>query len=104
MRCCDVWEGTFCPLLYARVLLYIAVYSARGAENIGVWVCPNNLLHLYGASRSPRNAGMWEKKLFLSLVVWVSLSMLFLASLENFLSLQEHKEHAMGSCILRDGA
>ena len=40
---------------------------------------------------------MCEKKLFLSLVVWVSLSML-LASLEICLSLQERKEHAMGSC------
>ena len=34
-------EGTFCPLLYARILLYIVVHSARGAENIG------------GASESP---------------------------------------------------
>jgi hypothetical protein len=74
----------FFPWLYVRVSLYILVYSARSAENLVYELAQNTVLHLCGASKS--YAEMWDKKLFLSLVVWLSWSIL-LASYDTALEL-----------------
>jgi hypothetical protein len=74
----------FFPWLYVRVLLYILVSSARSAEKLVYELAQNTVLHLCGASKS--YAEMWEKKLFLSLVVWLSWSIL-LASYDTALEL-----------------
>jgi hypothetical protein len=74
----------FFPWLYARVSLYILVYSARSAEKLVYELAQNTVFHLCGASKS--YAEMWEKKLFLSLVVWLYWSIL-LASYDTALEL-----------------
>ena len=74
----------FFPWLYVRVSLYILVSSARRAEKLVYELAQNTVLHLCGASKS--YAEMWDKKLFLSLVLWLSWSIL-LASYETALEL-----------------
>jgi len=74
----------FVPWLYVRVSLYILVSSARSAEKLVYELAQNTVLHLGGASKSC--AEMWKKKLFLSLVVWLSWSIL-LASYDTALEL-----------------
>ena len=63
--CCT--QESCCTLLCSpRVALKILVYEHA----------QTTLMHLYGASKSPWDAEVCEKKLFLSLVLWVSLSVL----------------------------
>ena len=63
--CCTP-ESRCTLLCIPRVALKILVYEHA----------QSTLMHLYGASNSPWNAEMCEKKLFLSLVLWVSLTVL----------------------------
>ena len=75
-RCCDVWEGTCCPLgVRESLVVRCCVFRAWRWK---YW-CMGMLKYLVApvwCQQISWNAEMWEKKLFLSLVVWVSLSIL----------------------------